>query len=89
MSPCDTSHPSAACIHSINSSIFDDIQNDAVERRNVSVNLCTKPYDDQDRFTNHEGHVWEINFSNSSESNNMEGISIIWCAAFVCYSIDI
>ena len=72
--PCKTDHPSSACTHRINSITDDDSYDTISGRQNVSVSLCTKPYDPNDRFTQFIGHFWEVSFSTLNDSGYMKGI---------------
>ena len=72
--PCKTDHPSLACTHRI-SSINANAPYDVISgKQNISVSLCTKPYDPQDRFTILPGHFWEVSFSNLNDSGYMQGV---------------
>ena len=72
--PCDTDHPSLACTHRIGS-IAANAPYDVISgKQNISVSLCTKPFDPQDRFTTYPGHFWEVSFSNLNNSGYMKGV---------------
>ena len=72
--PCITEHPSSACTHRIGSIIDNDSYDTISGKQNVSVSLCTKRYDPNDRFTQFVGHFWEVSFSTFNNSGYMKGI---------------
>ena len=74
--PCKTDRPTSPCTHRLNS-ITANAPYDVISgEQNISVSLCTKPYDPQDRFTISPGHFWEVSFSNLNlnESGYMKGV---------------